>query len=357
MAVAGLAAERHHRDRRMGGGGHQLSGVRGGSTPRACRYAIDGPAGSGKSTVARAVAARLGLDYLDTGAMYRAVAFAALRAGHRPRRRRAGRPALRRRHLAIDVADTCHRRRRRRHHRDPRARGDRAVIDRGRQPGRARANSCASSGHGPSTAAAASIEGRDIGTVVFPDADVKVYLTARRRAGPASRRKEVLTSTMAAARPACDSTRTGVTDSLMAPTAPSSIDTTRRHRIEDMVGAVLGPAEREASDLRASHRVSRAALIAGLSRLLLRPTDRRAPSTSRPTARSSSRPSTGPTSTHPAGLRDRRRMRYMGKDWLWKIRWSGRSSPPSAASRSTGGRPTARRCVAARGRSDAASRW
>jgi cytidylate kinase len=41
--------------------------------------AIDGPAGSGKSTVARALASRLGLDYLDTGAMYRAVAFSVLR--------------------------------------------------------------------------------------------------------------------------------------------------------------------------------------------------------------------------------------------------------------------------------------
>jgi cytidylate kinase len=40
--------------------------------------AIDGPSGSGKSTVARALAGRLGLDYLDTGAMYRAIAFAAL---------------------------------------------------------------------------------------------------------------------------------------------------------------------------------------------------------------------------------------------------------------------------------------
>ena len=42
---------------------------------------IDGPAGAGKSTVGRAVAARLGLQYLDTGAMYRAVTFAALRRG------------------------------------------------------------------------------------------------------------------------------------------------------------------------------------------------------------------------------------------------------------------------------------
>ena len=45
--------------------------------------AIDGPAGAGKSTVGRQVARRLGLDYLDTGAMYRAVAFAALRRASR----------------------------------------------------------------------------------------------------------------------------------------------------------------------------------------------------------------------------------------------------------------------------------
>ncbi|MEE3205513.1 MAG: (d)CMP kinase, partial [Actinomycetota bacterium] len=46
--------------------------------------AIDGPAGSGKSTVSRAVADRLGLEYLDTGAMYRGVAFAALERGIDP---------------------------------------------------------------------------------------------------------------------------------------------------------------------------------------------------------------------------------------------------------------------------------
>ena len=46
--------------------------------------AIDGPAGAGKSTVARALAERLDLEYLDTGAMYRGVAFAALRRGVDP---------------------------------------------------------------------------------------------------------------------------------------------------------------------------------------------------------------------------------------------------------------------------------
>ncbi|MFP5319299.1 MAG: (d)CMP kinase, partial [Acidimicrobiia bacterium] len=46
--------------------------------------AIDGPVGSGKSTVARAVADRLGVEVLETGAMYRAVAAAALRLGIDP---------------------------------------------------------------------------------------------------------------------------------------------------------------------------------------------------------------------------------------------------------------------------------
>ena len=51
-----------------------------GQNPPMRVIAIDGPAGSGKSTVARALAKHLGLKYLDTGAMYRAVAFAVLRA-------------------------------------------------------------------------------------------------------------------------------------------------------------------------------------------------------------------------------------------------------------------------------------
>lgn len=46
--------------------------------------AIDGPAGSGKSTVGKALARRLGLEYLDTGAMYRGVTFAVLRRGLDP---------------------------------------------------------------------------------------------------------------------------------------------------------------------------------------------------------------------------------------------------------------------------------
>ena len=68
--------------------------------PRPLLVAIDGPAGAGKSTVSSEVARRLGLDRLDTGAMYRAVAAAALDRGVRRRRRRrrvgAGRPGAHR---------------------------------------------------------------------------------------------------------------------------------------------------------------------------------------------------------------------------------------------------------------------
>ena len=49
--------------------------------PRRVRVAIDGPAGAGKSTIAQGVAKELGYTYIDTGAMYRAVAYRAMKAG------------------------------------------------------------------------------------------------------------------------------------------------------------------------------------------------------------------------------------------------------------------------------------
>src|SRR3989442_3829763 len=55
--------------------------VHGGSMQRPKRIAIDGPAGSGKSTVGEQLAQRLGYLYIDTGAMYRAVAWLALKLG------------------------------------------------------------------------------------------------------------------------------------------------------------------------------------------------------------------------------------------------------------------------------------
>ena len=149
--------------------------------------AIDGPAGSGKSTVARRLAEKLGLDYLDTGAMYRAVTFAALRRGIDPTD--ADDVAKLVPDLEITVADST-----------VEVDGVDASIEI-RGPEVTRAVSAVAAN--PAVRAelrrrqqewAAShdggvIEGRDIGSVVFPDAELKVYLNANpevrasRRAG------------------------------------------------------------------------------------------------------------------------------------------------------------------------------
>ncbi|MBI2710202.1 MAG: (d)CMP kinase [Actinobacteria bacterium] len=152
--------------------------------------AIDGPAGSGKSTVARRLADRLGLGYLDTGAMYRAVTFAALRRG-------------------IDPADA-----------DDVAKLVRSVdVEVGRDEVMVDGVDASIEIRGPEVTRAVSIvaanpevrtelvrrqrewvgargggvlEGRDIGTVVFPDADLKVYLTASPDVRAARRSQEAI---------------------------------------------------------------------------------------------------------------------------------------------------------------------
>ena len=144
--------------------------------------AIDGPSGAGKSTVAKAVAKRLGFSCLDTGAMYRAVAWRALADGvalddaeglgriaracevsfvHEP-----GDPMPK--GVAIDGADVSAAIRT--------AEIDRAVSPVSAAPsvrealvGQQRRIGCAGD---------YVVEGRDIGTVVFPEAEVKVFLTA-----------------------------------------------------------------------------------------------------------------------------------------------------------------------------------
>jgi cytidylate kinase len=121
--------------------------------------AIDGPAGAGKSTVARALAQALGFTYLDSGAMYRAVALQALRNG--------GEPAAEARALDTDlltspdirtpeISDAASR-----VATDPAVRS--ALVERQREL----------MADGDWVA-----EGRDIGTVVVPDAAVKVFLIA-----------------------------------------------------------------------------------------------------------------------------------------------------------------------------------
>jgi cytidylate kinase len=137
--------------------------------------AIDGPAGSGKSTIARAVASRLGLEYLDTGAMYRAATFAALRDGVDL----ADESAV----VAATLAEPI----------DVGARvmvGEHDATDDIRGPEVSAAVSIVAALPGvrsimrdrqrawAATRGGGVMEGRDIGTVVFPDATLKVYLTA-----------------------------------------------------------------------------------------------------------------------------------------------------------------------------------
>jgi cytidylate kinase len=140
--------------------------------------AIDGPAGAGKSTIARALAVRLGLEYLDTGAMYRAVTYAAMRRGIIDD---AAAVATLAQEVTLEV-------------------GDHGVLVDGidatvevrspevtRSVSRVAANSAVRSELVERQRAWARrrgggvIEGRDIGSVVFPDAQLKLYLTASPR--------------------------------------------------------------------------------------------------------------------------------------------------------------------------------
>jgi cytidylate kinase len=137
--------------------------------------AIDGPAGAGKSTVARNLAARLGFRYLDTGAMYRALTWLALEEGLSLDDGSELAELARRELITFegdrvfiggrDVSEEI---------RMPRI--DRVVSSVARHPEvrevmRERQRELGSDGD-------AVIEGRDIGTVVCPDAEVKVYLVA-----------------------------------------------------------------------------------------------------------------------------------------------------------------------------------
>jgi len=141
--------------------------------------AIDGPAGTGKSTVARRVAQALGGGYLDTGAMYRIVTLAVLDAGIDPNDGDAVRELLPK--LRFDVPINAARQHHRLAGRDVTAeiRGQQvtlAVTPISANPDvRAfllqRQRALANSGR-------MVVEGRDIGTVVVPDATLKIYLTA-----------------------------------------------------------------------------------------------------------------------------------------------------------------------------------
>lgn len=160
--------------------------------------ALDGPSGTGKSTVAQRLAIALGTRYLDTGAMYRAATLAVLRAGAEPSDAAAVSAVVAVTRIAVST--------------DPRRPGvhlDGEPVDREirERPVTAAVSAVSAVGAVRSQLVAAQraviggggivVEGRDIGTVVWPQADVRVYLTAspqtraRRRAGPAASAAEV----------------------------------------------------------------------------------------------------------------------------------------------------------------------
>ena len=154
----------------------------GGAEPawRPLVIAIDGPAGAGKSTVGKASARRLGLEYLDTGAMYRAVAFAALRRGIPVTDDAAVADARSALELSV-VGGRCRRRRCRRDRGDPQSRGHRGGRARSPPTRRCATSSAPGSEQWADERGGGVIEGRDIGTVVFPDATLKLFVTASPR--------------------------------------------------------------------------------------------------------------------------------------------------------------------------------
>lgn len=148
-------------------------------TPAMRVIAIDGPAGAGKSTVGRAVAKRLGLGYLDTGAMYRAVTFAALRRAIDPADQEVVGSLAESIELKLDDDTVL-------------VDGVDATIEiRGREVTSA-VSAVASNSHVRSELVRRQrgwvadhgggvVEGRDIGSVVFPDATIKLFITASPR--------------------------------------------------------------------------------------------------------------------------------------------------------------------------------
>jgi CMP/dCMP kinase len=150
--------------------------------------AIDGPAGSGKSTVARGVAEALGLPTLDTGAMYRAITLAAMDAGVDLADAEAVAAVARAAGLVLDEG---------RVELDGR---DVSEIIRGPE---VTANVSQVSSHPTVRAVLVErqrswvgshgggvVEGRDIGTVVLPDAPIKVFITARDEVRAARRQRD-----------------------------------------------------------------------------------------------------------------------------------------------------------------------
>ena len=207
--------------------------------------AIDGPAGAGKSTIARALAAQLGLEYLDTGAMYRAITFSAMQ-----------------RNLALDDLSAVG------------AFARSATLEVGEHGVMVEGQNVTAAIRTPAITAAVSkvaansevraemrlrqqrwaaergggvIEGRDIGSVVFPDAELKLYLTAsprtraERRVGEAGGDVDQIEAAIAARD---DSDRTRADSPLTLADGSVVVDTTGLS-VEEVLGRITALIQKE----------------------------------------------------------------------------------------------------------------
>lgn len=202
-----------------------------GVSPRVVVIAIDGPAGSGKSTLSRALATRLRLQRLDTGAMYRSVAWAVLRDGVDTSDPDAVAEVAR--NLSIEV-------------------DDRVVADGTDITEAIRGPEVSSTVSGVAANPAVRavmvdrqrqwviahgggvVEGRDIGSVVLPDADLKLYLDASPAVRAARRSEEGAAAV--AERDRLDRTRAD--SPLGVPDGARVIDT-GAHTVEEIVDQVV----------------------------------------------------------------------------------------------------------------------
>ena len=202
-----------------------------GAAPGPIVIAIDGPAGSGKSTLSRALAARLGIQRLDTGAMYRAVAWAVLQRQVDPTDADAVADVAQT--LAIDVGD--------------RVSADGTDITEAIRGVEVSATVSAVAAN-PAVRAlmverqrqwvashgGGVVEGRDIGSVVLPDANLKLYLDASPDVRAARRSEEGAEAV--ARRDRLDSTRAA--SPLEVPDGARLIDT-GAHSVEEIVEMVV----------------------------------------------------------------------------------------------------------------------
>ena len=146
--------------------------------------AIDGPAASGKGTLARRIARHFGFAYLDTGLLYRAVGLASLRRGEDPTNPGAAEAAAR----TVALSQL----------RDPALKSDEvgsAASQVAAIPAVRAALLALQRGFAhcpPGGEKGAVLDGRDIGTVICPDADVKLYVTATPEVRAERRHKELL---------------------------------------------------------------------------------------------------------------------------------------------------------------------